>query len=93
MILNIKMTKKKCSKCQKVYSADLFGIKNNTTFFSRCISCREKERNSYTHVKISFLDKFPKLKSEWDFVKNAKNNIYPEKLSAGSHKKVFWKMY
>ena len=82
--------KKKCSKCQKVLLIELFGMKNNTVY-SRCISCRDKERKSYKHIKKSFLDDYSLLKSEWDYAKNEEMKIYPENLSFGSNKKVFWK--
>lgn len=36
----------------------------------------------------ALFDKFPHLKSEWDFEKNILN---PEKLHPGSPKKAYWK--
>jgi hypothetical protein len=41
--------------------------------------------------KSSFLDNFPRLKAEWYYEENEKSGIYPENLSFGSRKKVFWK--
>ncbi len=41
-------------------------------------------------AKISFLKEFPNLENEWDWEENNKNNLFPEKLSKGSHKKVWW---
>ena len=35
--------------------------------------------------------KYPNLSKEWDYDKNNKINLFPDKLSAGSHKKVWWK--
>jgi hypothetical protein len=85
------MMLKKCSKCQKLLSVGFFGFKKNKTIYSRCIKCRTKENNSYIHTKKSFLDDYPNLKKEWDYEKNAEKGLFPENLSYGSNKKVFWK--
>lgn len=38
----------------------------------------------------SFLDDYPKLIIEWHYEKNTELELYPEKLSKGSGKKVWW---
>ena len=35
--------------------------------------------------------KYPLLLKQWDYDKNNKDNIYPDKVSPGSNKKVWWK--
>lgn len=32
-----------------------------------------------------------RLMQEWDWEKNGKENIFPDKIGIGSHKKVWWK--
>lgn len=41
--------------------------------------------------KGSFADNFPELLKEWDYEHNNKLNIFPDKITAGSHKYVYWK--
>ena len=80
----------KCGKCQKVMDVEKFGYKKDGTQYRRCISCREKENRSYVKSTKSFVEEYPELEKEWDYERNNEKKIYPENISSGSGKKVWW---
>jgi len=40
--------------------------------------------------RVLWINSFPNLKKEWNWRKNNKLKLYPEKLSSSSNKKVYW---
>ena len=77
-----------CRECKRVLLEKDF-TNGSETEFRICISCSEKEHS--TDFKKSFLDDYPLLKKEWDYERNSEIGLFPENLSYGSHRKVWWK--
>lgn len=62
---------------------------------SGCTECQKSERvNSWIQNKLKDTQKLfesnPELEKEWDYIKNGKLGLNPERLTAGSNKKAFW---
>ena len=51
---------------------------------------RQKQLEKQIERDGSFADNFPDLLKEWDYEKNNQLNIYPNKVTAHSGKKVWW---
>ncbi|CAN5424400.1 hypothetical protein BH23BAC1_BH23BAC1_27330 [soil metagenome] len=85
-----KVIKWKCHKCNHIWNATIVSrVKGRG-----CQNCARKNhghifRSAIVNKKGNFLDRFPGLKSEWNWTKN--ENISPYDYSAGSQVKVWWK--
>ena len=82
----------KCSKCGHEWQARL---NNRVSNRSGCPICSKKKQVDAFSLTIvghsgSLVNTNPKLIEEWDFAKN-KLICDPERITYGSHKKVWWK--
>lgn len=82
----------KCKKCGYEWKTSIY---HRTQKKSNCPLCSAKEgsiKNIQTRIKKngSFQDNNPQLIKEWDFGKNNNLGIYPNEITNGSHKKVWW---
>lgn len=72
-------------------------IKINSSSLSRKMKflilggIRTKMNVISTKSKSSFLDDYPKLKTEWDWEKNGDSGVYPWDLTRANGKKVWWR--
>jgi len=73
----------KCSKCGYKWKTK---IKNRTHQHTGCPACAG---SILITGKNDLASKFPEIAKEWNYEKN--NNISPQTIRAGTHKKVWWK--
>lgn len=82
----------KCNRCGKEW---IVGICTRTRG-RKCPVCSKIEGGKkHTELLVnkngSLKHNYPELLKEWDYEKNNVLGIYPDKVTSGSHKKVWWK--
>lgn len=82
-----------CPHCKTEWFGEIRRILRNKGY--GCPNCAEKKRvDSWITNKLNDSQKLfesnPELEKEWDYEKNEKIGLNPERLTAGSNKKAFW---
>ena len=82
-----------CNRCGNKWITSIY---HRTSKGTKCPKCSQNDtisKSLKTRIlkKGSFADNFPELLKEWDYEHNNKLNIFPDKITAGSHKYVYWK--
>ena len=85
-------TKKVWWKCQ-ICGYEWFQTLANHSYGFGCPACAQRNtglKNSIPKEGETLKDKYPELLKEWDYDKNDKLGIFPDKISSHSNKKVYW---
>lgn len=85
----------KCNKCGCTWKTSVYC---RVTKKQGCNVCSSKIGglklvDTLIKAKGSLSDNYPELLDDWNYVKNEQINLYPDKITSGSHKRAFWKCH